>query len=73
MELHIPRDHHRFILGKGGKNLRDLEMSTATKIAIPRDGSDIIRIVGTREGVDRARHEIQVTSDEQVSVTMQTT
>ena len=33
---------------------------------MPRDGSDTIRIVGTKEGVDRARHEIQLISDEQV-------
>lgn len=34
---------------------------------MPRDGSDTIRIVGTKEGVDSARHEIQIISDEQVS------
>lgn len=66
VELSIPRDHHRFILGKGGKTLQQLELNTATKITIPRDGSDIIKIVGTKEGVDQAKHEIQVTSDEKV-------
>ena len=34
---------------------------------MPRDGSDLIRIVGTKEGVDSARHEIQIISDEQVT------
>ena len=46
--------------------LQQLELQTATKITMPRDGSDIIKIVGTKEGVDSARHEIQVISDEQV-------
>ena len=65
IEMVIPKEHHRFILGKGGKKLQELELLTQTKIAIPRD-SEIIRIVGTKEGIDRARHEMQLTSDEQV-------
>lgn len=67
VEISIPREHHKFILGKGGKTLQQLELQTATKITMPRDGSDLIRIVGTKEGVDSARHEIQIISDEQVS------
>lgn len=67
IEIHIPREHHGFILGKGGKTLQNLELNTATKITITRD-SDVIRIVGTKEGVDRARHEIQVISDEQAKL-----
>ena len=47
--------------------MQQLELQTATKITMPRDGSDLIRIVGTKEGVDSARHEIQIISDEQVS------
>jgi len=67
IEIHIPREHHGFILGKGGKTLQNLELQTATKITITRD-SDVIKIVGTKEGVDRARHEIQVISDEQAKL-----
>lgn len=61
----IPREHHRFILGKNGKKLQELELATATKITIPRpdENSDLIRIVGTKEGIDKARHEIEVISD----------
>lgn len=45
-------------------------MATGTKIKVPgsEDSSDLIKIVGTREGVDKARHQIQVISDEQVSL-----
>lgn len=68
VEISIPREHHKFILGKGGKVLQQLELQTATKITMPRDGSDIIKIVGTKEGVDSARHEIQVISDEQAKL-----
>jgi transcription antitermination factor NusA-like protein len=67
IEMVIPKDHHRYILGKGGKKLQELELSTQTRITIPRD-SEIIRIVGTKEGIDRARHEMQLVSDEQAKL-----
>lgn len=63
--IRIPREHHRFILGAKGKKLQDLELATATKITVPRsdDNSDVLRIVGTKEGIDKAMHEIQIISD----------
>lgn len=66
--IKIPREHHRYILGKNGKKLQDLELDTATKITIPRmeENSDMIKIIGNKEGIDKARHEIQLISDEQV-------
>jgi len=65
--LAIPQEHHRFILGKGGKNLADLENKTSTKIQLPRPerNSDEITISGTKENVEKAKHEIQLISDEQ--------
>ncbi|KAG8181791.1 hypothetical protein JTE90_000083 [Oedothorax gibbosus] len=65
--ISIPKEHHRFLLGKGGEKLTKLELSTATKISVPRPdkNSDLIEITGTKEGIDRARHEIQLISDEQ--------
>lgn len=65
--ISIPREHHRWILGKKGDRLRDLEKNTATKIVVPRinDESDIITISGTKEGIEKAEHEIRTTSDEQ--------
>ena len=68
LKLHIPKEHHRFLLGQKGAKLQALELSTATKISIPRpeEKSDIITILGSKDGVDKARHEIQEISDEQV-------
>lgn len=66
-QISIPRDHHRWILGKKGDKLRELEKLTATKISVPSisDESDIITIQGTKEGIEKAEHEIRTTSDEQ--------
>lgn len=66
-QISIPKDHHRWILGKLGQRLKDLEKTTATKINVPgvQDQSDIITITGTKEGIEKAEHEIRVISDEQ--------
>lgn len=66
----IPKEHHRFILGKNGKKLHELELTTATRIIFPRpdENSDIIKIIGTKEGIEKARHEIQLCSDEQAKL-----
>lgn len=64
----IPKEHHRWILGKSGQRLKDLEKDTSTKISVPaiQDNSDIITIQGTKDSVDKAVHEIKLISDEQV-------
>uniref|UniRef100_A0A8C5BB92 K Homology domain-containing protein n=1 Tax=Gadus morhua TaxID=8049 RepID=A0A8C5BB92_GADMO len=63
----IPKEHHRFVIGKNGEKLQELELRTATKIAIPRhdDPSTSIRITGTKEGIEKARHEVLLIHAEQ--------
>ncbi len=68
VSISIPKDHHKWILGKSGQRLKDLEKNTGTKISIPNihDNSDKVTVVGTRESIEKALHEIKVISDEQV-------
>ncbi|XP_060710802.1 vigilin-like isoform X1 [Hemiscyllium ocellatum] len=63
----IPKEHHRFVIGKNGEKLQELELKTATKINIPRpdDPSNQIKITGTKEGIEKSRHEILLISAEQ--------
>ena len=58
------------MIGREGQKLKNIELQTATKISIPRPDAptDVITIMGTREGVDKAGHQIQLISDEQVTV-----
>lgn len=65
-EIQIPNEHHKFILGKGGNNLKQLESETGTKINIPKN-DDVVIITGIKEDVERACHEIQSISDRKVS------
>ncbi|XP_074592950.1 vigilin-like [Brevipalpus obovatus] len=67
--VNIPREHHKFVLGKGGAKLRDLEERTNTKISVPRqeENSDVLRVLGTRDAIDRAIQELQSISHEAAS------
>ena len=69
-KLSIPKEHHRLILGKSGTRLNEIAKMTSTKIHVPLivDPSEEVTVIGTKEGVDKAIHEIQVISDEQVLV-----
>lgn len=66
-QIPIPKEHHRWILGKKGERLKELEKVTATKISVPNisDESEFITIAGTKEGIEKAEHEIKTISDEQ--------
>ncbi|CAH0554703.1 unnamed protein product [Brassicogethes aeneus] len=66
-QIQIPKEHHRWILGKKGDRLKELEKQTSTKISVPsiNDNSDTITIQGTKENIEKAEHEIKVTSDQQ--------
>lgn len=68
--LNIPKEHHKYLLGKSGQKLKDLEKATGCKISVPsiNESSDVITITGSKEGIEKAVHEIKVTSDEQVRV-----
>jgi len=65
--ISVPKEHHRWILGKAGTRLKELEKDTATKINVPGigDQSDKITIQGTKDSIDKAVHEIRLISDEQ--------
>ena len=73
--IQIPKEHHRYVIGKEGKKLRELEQITMTKITIPNseENSDYIKIIGPKEGIDQARHELQLISDEQVNMSFAVT
>ncbi|VDN04210.1 unnamed protein product [Thelazia callipaeda] len=66
-EISIPKEHHRVLIGKEGLKLRQLEQDTDCRIVVPnRDlASDVIKIIGPRDGIEKAIHEIQLVSDKQ--------
>lgn len=67
--IHIPKEHHKNIIGKSRKTLLDIEARTSTEIKIPppSKNDDTITIIGSKEGIEKAMHRIKVISDEQFS------
>lgn len=57
VEVEVPFDYHRFIIGQKGREVRELMDTYDVSIAVPpsSDQSDIIRISGMRENAERAR------------------
>lgn len=63
--LSVPREHYRFIFGKKGARLLEIEQKTGTKIHFPKqdaDPSETIEIRGAKEDIEQAIHEIQMIS-----------
>ncbi|GMR35164.1 hypothetical protein PMAYCL1PPCAC_05359 [Pristionchus mayeri] len=69
-EVVIPKEFHRMLIGKAGDTLKALEAETNTHINIPnRDvASDVIKITGPREGMERAAAHIQRVAAEQAKL-----
>jgi len=63
----VPKEHHKYLIGKQGVTLKELQEKTCTSIQIPNseENSDMITIVGAKDGIDQAIHEIQLIVDEQ--------
>ena len=65
-EIRVRKELHRFLLGKNGKKLSDLQTATGTRISVPRQNeeSEIVKIIGTKDGIEKVMHEIQVVCTE---------
>ena len=63
----VPKDLHKYIIGKNGSVLKGIQDRTCTNIFIPKSeaNSDIILIHGPKEGIDRVLLEIQSICEEQ--------
>merc|ERR1711879_81288 len=69
IEVRVNKQYHRFILGKSGQKLRDLEEKTGTKIRIPgpQDEDDKIKITGSKDSMQEAREAILNISKKQMN------
>lgn len=66
VELPIYKQFHKFIIGKGGGNIRKIREETRTKIDLPAEGdkNDVITITGKKENVEEAIEKIRKIQDE---------
>lgn len=66
VEVPIYKKFHKFIIGKGGANIRKIREETQTKIDLPAEGdkNDVITITGKKENVEDAKEKIRKIQDE---------
>jgi hypothetical protein len=69
----VPRELHKFIIGRNGNVLKDLQEKTCTTINVPKPeaNSDLISLHGPKDGIERVIHEIQTICDEQSKIGME--
>lgn len=61
-ELRCKPEYHKFLIGKGGGNIRKVRDSTGARIIFPTvDDKDqeLITVIGTEEAVQEAQRELE--------------
>ena len=68
-EVHIFKQFHKNIIGKGGANIRKIRDETETRIDLPSENndSDVITITGKKPNVEQAKIRIETIQKELVS------
>merc|ERR1719365_529040 len=73
VKVPIFKQFHKYIIGKGGANIRRIRDETDTKVDLPDSGSesDMITITGKKPNVNKAVAEIQKIQNEMANITSQ--
>lgn len=69
-EVRAKPQHHKFLIGKNGVNIKKIRDLTGARIVFPTDKDDdkeAITIIGKQEAVERAKAELEATIKEIVS------
>lgn len=62
-ELTAKAEHHRFLIGKNGANIRKIRETTGARIVFPTrqdENKELITIIGKKESVENAKKELEV-------------
>ena len=62
VELRAKPEYHKFLIGKGGGNIRKVRDSTGARIIFPTaedQDQELITVVGTEEAVREAQKELE--------------
>ena len=61
LEIRAKPQHHRFLIGRGGSNIRKVREHTGARIVFPTpsdEDKELITIIGKKEGVEAAKQEL---------------
>lgn len=60
--MHAKPEYHKFLIGKGGGNIRKVRDSTGARIIFPTaedKDQELITVIGTEEAVQEAQKELE--------------
>ena len=63
IEVHAKPEYHKFLIGRGGANIRKVREKTGARVVFPASGDtdqDCIVIMGKKEEVEQAKTELEV-------------
>jgi polyribonucleotide nucleotidyltransferase len=69
-EVRAKPEHHKFLIGKNGANIKKIRDLTGARIVFPTDkdeDKEVITIIGKQEAVERAKTELEAYIKEIVS------
>lgn len=61
-DIRAKPEHHRFLIGRNGANIRKLRESTGARIVFPArqdENKDVITIIGKKDAVKKAKIELE--------------
>nr|XP_054769278.1 vigilin-like [Lytechinus pictus] len=57
-DVHAKPEYHRFLIGRGGANIRKVREETGARVVFPNNNDDdqtLVQIIGTKEAVEEAK------------------
>ena len=70
-DVHAKPEYHRFLIGRGGSNIRKVREETGARVVFPNNKDEdqtLIQIIGTKESVDLAKKKLTGLIKDLVSV-----
>lgn len=61
LEIRAKPQHHRFLIGRGGANIKKVRENTGARVVFPTpsdEDKELITIIGKKEGVEAAKQEL---------------
>ena len=61
LEIRAKSQHHRFLIGRGGANIKKVRENTGARVVFPTpsdEDKELITIIGKKEGVEAAKQEL---------------
>lgn len=58
VDVHAKPEYHRFLIGRGGANIRKVREETGARVVFPNNNDDdqtLVQIIGTKEAVEEAK------------------